>query len=280
MNNRTKMAVAILLGVSAAGCAGVRHREPIETDAGTPIPDARVPVDDAARAPDASAPVVGTLEIVSGDHQLLLPTAPAGQPVVLRALDGRGRPFHGAHIALALVDGDATLGSTAVITDPSGRAEVMFSGAGVPADVSWVVSHVRATRVDGEGEVTFMATTAAIDPARMFSPVAVLEEPASRDCGSTVAGGVIAGAIQLTLVVRYGPWANTPIPDVALRVMPDLGEALSVSCARGEVLTDGGGRARCDLSVEGEPGRHRFIAVLGERIEFGGMLVGIDAVSP
>jgi hypothetical protein len=265
---------ALLLVVVAPACDGRRAR-PVP-DAGAPVTDAPVTRSDAPPAsPDAPPEGPSSLSLVSGDHQLVLSLNPGAAPLVVRALDGWGRPVRGAAIVFSVESGALELAETEVRTDADGYASTTFTGGNV-TEHSWLVGGVKAQWREGAAEVSFQITTAYFDRLTRYAPAAVLLEPASRNFGVVHTGDVVSGLLQLNVTHTDGPEAHMPIPGIGLRIVPDEGSPLEVRCVDGEAVSDSGGMVGCDVAFAGPVGEHRFTVRVGELIEFHGMTVFID----
>ncbi|MDX2179571.1 MAG: Ig-like domain-containing protein [Bryobacteraceae bacterium] len=92
-----------------------------------------------------SAP--GTFSALSGGGQSAGTLTEFGQPLVVRALDGRGQPVIGSTVSFAVTGGDVTLSSPAATTNSQGQASVrVTAGAnGGPATVQATLGSSRVT---------------------------------------------------------------------------------------------------------------------------------------
>lgn len=262
------------------GCADGGGTVPIgyDADAG-PAPPPGTPADAGAIPvlPDGGPPLgPGSLEVVSGAHQLALESLRSLAPVVVRALDGRGRPRAGVPVHFESVEGVVTFYSAAdVVTDGGGLAAVEIAIGDVPDDRSFATQRIKAVRGDGEGEVEIELVAAAYDSARL-PPVALLIEPAGRDLGRATTGSELTGAVQVQVTAQSGPEAGQPVPGLSVRLVPtDEGAPEAATCADAP-LTDADGFGRCDVAVTGGPGEHRVSIVIGESIRFDAVRLGVD----
>ena len=98
----------------------------------------------------ATAEVSGgvRLQIVSGDHQTLLPTQQSA-PLVVQLLDGQDEPVHGAAIAWRVSGSSGTLDTTTTLTDTNGQAS----------------NHVRVTLPGSYTVVAHLADAPDVAPA-------------------------------------------------------------------------------------------------------------------
>jgi uncharacterized protein (TIGR03437 family) len=205
-------------------------------------------------APTASAQTAQSVQIISGNGQLICPTCAFKintfyYPMVVKVTDASGNPISGKTVNWQQVsfNGGQPVFNSTTTTDVNGLSlnllsqGFQFGSIGMP----FLQSVISATA--DTASATFTETQALTDPAfnaqlafsQLIAPVGV---PLTGPAGST----------GTSPIVVHIDARGVPIPNVSLRILsPDPKNLPSASCATGagadpgSVLTDASGNATC-----------------------------------
>lgn len=202
-----------------------------------------------------------TIEIVSGNHQMVPEMFPAGQPMVVE-VRAAGALAAKVKLAWKVTEGWAAVGKLETTTDENGRSENTFIGQYVPPNVSFTRQKISVTA--GSATAELKMTTCDTGTGSPLMPLAVLEAPEQKQIGSAKAGATVPGAVQVRVVNQAGPYVGTALSEIGVWLEGPPG----VRCKGGVVLTDAKGLAVCDLEVGSQPGTQPFSVNVGGASKF------------
>jgi hypothetical protein len=256
------------------------------------------PLTDAA-ALDATTIPTGrarSMEIYSGDGQLVIQGFPGGDDMKVLVLDDAGLP-----VANVLVTWTVTRGGMAVTgpfstgttgtsrTNARGIAHAGLRGEFLAMIDSAVPSEVTAT--SEVGTLTFRHVTAYVPspPLTPTQPQIELHAPEARDLGTMTRGSVAPGALVSVAVPTAGTLVGRGFPGIATRFFvgdfaPDADEPSPITCANatvglqsgGLVYSDERGEARCDVRAPSTPGDYVVGVSVGGVTSFAGVRLRVE----
>jgi len=312
---RSFVLTALSLGALASpACAsrGRRESPTSRSDAATPSVDAGasdarlVAASDAgpgrgpdARALDAATITTGrarTMEIYSGDGQLVIQGFPGGDDMKVLVLDDAALPVANVPVTWTVtrggmaVTGPFSTGTTGTSrTNARGVAHAGLRGEFLAMIDSAVPSEVTAT--SEVGSLTFHHVTAYVPspPLTPTQPQIELHAPEARDLGTMTRGAVSPGALVTVAVPTAGTLAGRGFPGIATRLFvgefaPDADEPSPLTCANatvglrsgGLVYSDERGEARCDVRAPSVPGDYVVGVSVGGVTSFGGLRLHVE----
>ena len=210
-----------------------------------------------------------SLQLVSGNGQIVSEQFVSTVPFVVRAVDAAGRPQAGVPVTWSLKQGEGTIAvGASTVTDSNGLASAGFLATSIFNGSSFVQSIVSATAP--VGTVDFVITTVALrtpSGGQASPPFINLEEPTTYAV-SGPAGSIIPGGLKVRVVGATGFQAGQGVPNIGVRIRPADdsvdGPAAVCSGPGGIALTDDRGLAVCDLVLNGKVGVAQFTGVVGE----------------
>lgn len=218
------------------------------------------------------------LTMISGNGQLTLEQFPATQPMVVRAIDGSGRPQANVPVTWSVTRGQGTLRNPQMQTDADGYARSGFLSTSIQPGTSYLQSVV--TAAGPAGSVSFFMTTVESSSAGTGQPIIqVLGPPTVRG----PAGSTVPEAITVQVAASAGAFLGQGIPNVGVRVVQpvtDNPNAPTAACSGpgGVVLTSDStdprerGRAVCNIVLGPNRGTGSFVIFIGDMVnsrEFG-----------
>ncbi len=200
-----------------------------------------------------------TLSIVSGNGQIVFGGFYSHTvPMVVQANDSRGNPVKGVAITWS-IQGTGSLSGPQSSTDQNGQASTSFVNNALPPYSSFVMSTISAS--SSYGSVHFFATTVPLTDGRgnpAPQPFTTLQKPAIGSTLTAPTGSTLPGAVVVQVLAGAGTQANSPIPNVAIRIVNSLDPTTPAPAhcigLNGVVLTGANGIATCDLVITGQPG--------------------------
>lgn len=233
--------------------------------------------------------VAQSLEVASGNGQIVLEYFRTEQFMQVRARDQFSRPLSGVFVNWSVTAGQGTLTEVSNTTDADGVAKAKFLATAVPGGYSIQQSQVRAE--SNVGSALFYVTTAL---SRLPGgggagalPLVQLVKPSLEETGRTIsgdAGSTISGAVVVRVAAQVGPETGNPIPNVGVRIQntgdPASSPAASCRSNNGMVLTDATGTATCDLVLNSVIGQNTFTAIVGEVNQTPDMTLNIRTATP
>lgn len=304
---------ALALALVSSACASRGRREPpatAGTDAATASVDAAsdtqpwasdggvasgpdAPALDAATIPTGRA---RTMEIYSGDGQLVIQGFPGGDDMKVLVLDDAGLPVANVPVTWTVtrggmaVTGPFSTGTTGTSrTNARGIAHAGLRGEFLSMIDSAVPSEVTAT--SEVGTLTFHHVTAYVPspPLTPTQPQIELHAPEARDLGTMTRGSVAPGALVSVAVPTAGTLVGRGFPGIATRFFvgdfaPDADEPSPVTCANatvglesgGLVYSDERGEARCDVRAPSTPGDYVVGVSVGGVTSFHGLRLHVE----
>ena len=138
-----------------------------------------------------------SLNIVSGNGQVLFENFPSQEPFVVQALDASGNPISGATVNFTQTQGQGTVLTPTATTDSKGMASTMVVSIHLQTFSSFASNTINAT--SPQGSVNFAYTTiSSTGPTGPAQPGTDLLMPTSDPPVITGASGaVLPGAIQI-----------------------------------------------------------------------------------
>ena len=220
----------------------------------------------------ACAASAQSLNVVSGNGQVIVEYFQSVSPMTVRALDSGGRPIPGLPINWSITSGQGTLINTISGTDANGIASTYFLGSAVPGGSSIQQSTVTAT--SNAGSASFFVTTAILrlpNGNAGAPPLVELRRPTQENPVLVgPAGGVISNAIEVHVGVQSGPETGRAVPNVGVRVYhytdPATNPAGECNTPNGIVLTDSNGTATCNLRLNSVTGTNEISIWVGESV--------------
>jgi hypothetical protein len=272
--------------------SGESDTQPWASDAGVAWgPDA--PALDAATIPTGRA---RTMEIYSGDGQLVIQGFPGGDDMKVLVLDDAGLPVANVPVTWTVtrggmaVTGPFSTGTTGTSrTNTRGIAHAGLRGEFLAMIDSAVPSEVTAT--SEVGTLTFHHVTAYVPspPLTPTQPQIELHAPEARDLGTMTRGSVAPGALVSVAVPTAGTLVGRGFPGIATRFFvgdfaPDADEHSPVTCANatvglesgGLVYSDERGEARCDVRAPSTPGDYVVGVSVGGVTTFAGLRLHVE----
>jgi hypothetical protein len=237
--------------------------------------------DDGA-SQDAPASDQETIEIISGNGEVVLSQWPGTDPLLVRVAKG-GQPLSGVTVGWSTTNNvHFASGVTSTTTDANGLTSVEVIGEGFSPTTSWISGMVTAS-AGAAGSVQFVTTTAYPGPQGQDSlnPLVQLNAPPTydKDLGHVKAGTLVKGAIQALIVAQTGPDTGHGIPNVGVRVTDPQDvqtPATGITCVGGTALSDATGNVSCDLQVGPAAGTYGFTILVGGFDEFGPCSIEVD----
>lgn len=213
-----------------------------------------------------------SLNVVSGNGQVVFEYFQSVSPMTVRAVDASNRPIPGLSINWSITSGQGTLVNTISGTDANGIASTFFLGSAVPGGSSIQQSTVTAS--SSVGSASFFVTTAILrlpNGAAGAPPLVELRVPTQENPVVVgTAGSVVGGAIQVRVGVQAGPETGRPVPNVGVRVYhytdPATNPSGECNTPNGIVLTDSTGTATCDLRLNNLIGTNEIAISAGESV--------------
>ena len=211
-----------------------------------------------------------SLNMVSGNGQVVQSQFRSNAPLVVQANDASGHPAPGVAVSWKITQGAGTLESVVTSTDSKGQASAFFLGTNVPGNESFFASTVAATA--SSGTVNFVITTT---PTRNSNggtaapPAVQLLSPPGNNLSLTgSSGSTLAGAVSVLVTAQAGPNSGQAVPNVGIRIVDNQNPAATPEAAcngpEGVVLTGSNGRAICDLVITASPGTYQIAGLVGE----------------
>ncbi len=212
-----------------------------------------------------------SLNLVSGDGQIVIEQFLSTAPLVVQALDGDGQPLEGVEISWAVTLGDGGLVAVQEQTDDGGVASAHYSATFFELGKS--IKPIEVTASSVLGSVTFQLTAAIVrlpDGSPAAPPLVQLLEPSIVDPPlAGEAGQTLPGAVRARVTVQSGIQTGEPVPNVGLRIISanDINESVPVACEgpNGVVFSGADGVAICNLVLGQETGELRLAAYVGEQ---------------
>ena len=207
-----------------------------------------------------------SLNMVSGNGQLVSEQFISNAPMVVQAKDAAGHAAAGVAISWSITQGSGTLLNTSMSTDSNGNASTNFLATSLQPGLSFQAATVTAS--SSSGSVSFIITT--VKSLGLAPPPAVqlLKPPLDNRSLTGASGTTLTGAVVVQVVAQAGAQAGAPVPNVGVRITNngDPTSAAPASCRAplGLVLTDSTGTATCDLVISGNPGTYSLTALVGE----------------
>jgi uncharacterized protein (TIGR03437 family) len=213
-----------------------------------------------------------TLQLVSGNGQVIQEQFLALKPFTVRAVNAAGQPVAGVPITWSVTPFTAgTLSSPIPQTNAQGEASVGFFASNNPPGTSFVPATITATSPNGTINFSLVVSLTRGAGGNLV-PLPFIQ-PRAPAQGATIegpAGTILPRAVSVQVVAQGGISVGQPIPNVGLRVEPLLpSEGPSAACngPGGIVLTGQDGIATCDLVLSDTPGFVQLKTVVGEYSE-------------
>jgi hypothetical protein len=210
----------------------------------------------------ASITLAQSLSVVSGDAQLSRQGNPTSNPLVVIAKDAAGKPLQGVSVNWSVSGLGHLVPGNQTVTDFNGLTSVYFVGSleydgGVGFTQSTIVASIPASSVS-------MHVTAAgfnIATGVEYVRADVLAPSLGEVLSPPVAGGTAPFVeVQVTANAYAG---IQPVPNVAIRLVPDHLNGPTLACAEGTGITGPTGIAHCVVVFGGAIGTDRFSVEVG-----------------
>jgi hypothetical protein len=218
-----------------------------------------------------------SVNVVSGNGQVMKEGEPSRFPYVIEVLDAAGKPVGGATVTWTVTEGGGfliegtvteTAGQRTTVTDSLGRTQNVFQ-----APVSIGVGNSFATSVitaaTASSGATLHATTVVrfnSDGTPAPSPSIEIITPAEPRVLNGRAGETLTEAVAVRVTNSAFPAIGAPIPNVGIELRPGSDPATSPSavCAPKPVaLSDTTGLAKCDVKFGGKTGGGYVVLSIG-----------------
>ncbi len=196
------------------------------------------------------------LIMVSGNGQVVPRGWPTEEPLRVRLLDPAGRPIAGAMVQWAVESGEGSVWPQRSETDIDGYAETKYTASNIlSASTSWLQSTVSAA-VAGFEPVTFYVTAVpTLTSGRVAQPTYTLVTPPVGEVLRGRAGQTLAAGIKVTVKASSGTQSSAGIPNIGVRLIPQLDPATnpSAACAGAgdTALSDATGTINCNVVFGG-----------------------------
>jgi len=187
------------------------------------------------------------LDIVSGDAQTATAGAELAQPLVVKVVDGKGKPVRGQIVNFRVLSGGGSVYAGSAVTNQDGEARERWTLGNVAADSQ----RVEARAVD--------ASTGVAQVFGTFRATALPDAPAAVAVASLPATGVVGAALDSLAVVVKDRFGN-PVPGVQVSWAVTAGGG-SVSPAT--ATSDAAGTARTRWTMGSAVGIARATATVG-----------------
>ena len=208
----------------------------------------------------ASITSAQNLTVVSGNAQLALAGSSTTNPLVVIAKDSAGRPMPGATVNWSVSGSGHLVPGNQTATDLNGLASVYYVG---PLDFGGGPGFAQSTIVAsaGSSSVSMYATSSGFNVASgvEFVRVDVLAPALGEVLSQGVSGNPIV-QVQVTATAYSSP---QPVPNVAIRLIPDHPGGPSLACADGTGITGVTGIANCGVVFSGPIGSDQFSIEVG-----------------
>src|SRR5271165_7126482 len=206
-----------------------------------------------------------SLNIVSGNGQVLFENFPSQEPLVVQALDASGNPISGATVNFTQTQGQGAVLTPTATTDSKGMASTLVVSTHLQTFSSFASETINAT--SPQGSVNFAYTTiSSTGPTGPAQPGTTLLAPASDPPTITGASGaILPAAIQIFLSAGSGAEQGQPLPNVGIQLAPFDTSQLPGMCngPGGVALSNAKGVATCDLMITAPPGTYEFQVSIG-----------------
>jgi len=210
----------------------------------------------------ASISSAQTLSVVSGDAQLSRQGSPTSNPLVVIAKDAAGKPASGVSVNWSIAGPGHLVPGNQTVTDLNGLTSVYFVGSleydgGVGFTQSTIVASIPTSsvslRVTAGG--FNIATGVEYVRAEVLAPALgeVLSPPGAGGKPPVV-------EVQVSATAYSGV---QPVPNVAVRLIPDRTGGPTLACAEGTGITGANGIAHCVVVFGGTIGSDRFSVEVG-----------------
>lgn len=204
------------------------------------------------------------LTMSSGNGQLVQEQFVSTSPMVVRTVDGSGRPVPNVAVTWSVQPPlSASLREVQNVTDANGLAGAKLVASDLQPGGSF--SQLRVTAASASGSVTFVMTTVPRTPGNEPTVEFFLANDLSGRAGST-----IPEAFLVRVGAGSGPDRGRGIPNVGVRVvLPAEANAATAPggmCegTAGITLTDERGLATCNLMLNNNTGIGGLFALIGE----------------
>lgn len=209
-----------------------------------------------------------TLNVFSGNGQVLFEQFRTNVPMVAQAKDASGQPVSGIKVKWAITHGSGTIRDTTLITDANGLVSTNFLSTSLPFGYSFQPATVTVT--SASASANFTVTTVSLPnvaPENAVPPQFDLIAPPQTNRNLTGrSGSTIPGA----LAVQVSSGRGEALANVGMRIAsyPDTTQPPPAACngQAGIALSKSNGLVTCDLVLTGIPGSYQFTGVVGEFI--------------
>lgn len=208
------------------------------------------------------------IQKVSGDGQLVLLFYSPTQPLVVRVVDGAGKPVPGKTVKWTDVGGISYASPSTTTTDANGLASLQFvAGGSFSAGVGFLSYTVTATTDIGSTSFSIVSYPFQTGAAN-YQPLVDFLKPLQGAPVTLKAGERVADAARVVVSTSgaNGGSAGLPMPGVGLSVRTVNQDPLAgpvASCTGGTVLTGADGVASCEIQATGTPGTTDLIIDVG-----------------
>ena len=206
-----------------------------------------------------------SLNLVSGNGQVLFEDFPSQEPLVVQALDASGNPISGATVNFTQTQGLGTVLTPTATTDSKGMASTMVVSTRLQTYESFGSNTINAS--SPQGSVNFAYTTiSSTGPTGPAQPGTTLLAPTSDPPTITGASGaILPGAIQIDLSAGSGNEQGLALPNVGIQIATFDVFPLPGLCngPGGVQLSNSKGVATCDLMITAPPGTYEFQVNIG-----------------
>jgi Bacterial Ig-like domain (group 1). len=198
------------------------------------------------------------LSVLSGDGQVTPQNFQAEYPLVVLATDASGRPMPGVTVNWSLAGPGILPIGAKTVTGPDGQTSNRFVGATIYGDTAFTQTVV--TAATSSSSVSMHETTSGSDltSGSVFVQIAII---------SPVLGDILSDAgpapIVKVLVSAVHQAGYQVVPNVAVRLIPDVPDGPSLACAAGTSLTDATGMSNCRVVFSGPTGSGNFSIEVG-----------------
>jgi hypothetical protein len=198
-----------------------------------------------------------SLSVVSGDGQVTVQNNLANYPLVVVATDASGKPLAGVRVTWSLSGTGNLSDGNQTVTGPDGQTSNQFVGATIYGDTAFTQSTITAS---ASNSVSFHAITSGTDltTGSIFVQVEIVS-PVLGDVLSD-AGGPAVVQVHVSAVHQAG---LQQVPNVSMRLIPDVPNGPTLACASGTGITDMNGMANCLVVFGGPIGSGSFSIEVG-----------------
>ena len=222
-----------------------------------------------ATAAALSALHAQTLQIVSGQGQVILEQNRETKPFTLRAVDGTGRPLPNVPITWSVSPQTAgSLSAPSPQTNADGEASTGLYASSIQPGTSYLPATITASSPQGIVQFALVISISRLaNGGTVGNPFVQPVRPTQSSELRGAAGTILPDAVSVKVVAQGGISLGQGIPNVGLRVepiAPSGGVTASCNAPGGVVLTNDSGTATCDLLLSGTPGSVQMRAVVGE----------------